>query len=460
MKNLIKKIIILLNIFLIFSNTLGYCAGFSAYTKKYSDMNTCDFNINFFSKFYDKYLDNYIYIALNNNHDIKSAVLKIEKYHQLEKLSISDELPHLHVAPFYNGIKIPHVSNFRNYESNGFILPFFLNYEIDLLLKNRNKTQSIKLLKKSCVYEHRLAILSIISNLVSTYINLIYLDELISLQNQITEMSYKIYKIEEKKEQKGVSNSIQKLYSQQNYINEKNNLDNLYKKYNTLRTAFFILLSPDGCDINDFKVKHLSIYEFDNGKYKIPQYLDSNIIFLRPDILSLEEQLKSLKIDVKVARKEFFPSFKLYGAYVFNTFGVGNFFSWEATLASILTGAIVDIFMGGKKIANLKLKKNQYEQLFENYFKSILNAQKEINDSLFDLKENKKIENQTYQLLLMENKKLNYEVKKYKKGVIANQDILQKNIEYLKLKKYYVETKTAKLISLISLFKACGGNIN
>ena len=116
--------------------------------------------------------------------------------------------------------------------------------------------------------------------------------------------------------------------------------------------------------------------------------------------------------------------------------------------------------MGGKKTANLKLKKNQYEQALESYFKLTLEAQKEVNDSLFDVNENKKIEAQAYNILSIENKKLNYETKKYNKGVIAKQEIMQKNIDYLKHKKYYLEAKTAKLISLVSLYKACGGNIN
>lgn len=460
MKNIIKKIVICLYLLIFFFNPIAYCASLSAYTQKYSEKNINNFNMHFFLNFNDENLNYYICEAINNNHDIQSAILKIEQYHQLGKMSLSQELPHLHVSPFYNGVKIPHISNFRNYERNGFILPFFLNYELDLLLKNRNKTQSINMLKKSYVYEHKSSILSVISNLVSTYINLIYIDELISLQNKITQMTYDIYKMEEKKENKGVSNNIEKLNSEQNYINEKNELDNLNKKRNVLRTAFYVLLAPIGCDINNFEVKHLSIYEFDKNQYNIPDCINSDVVFFRPDVLSLEQQLEAYKIDIKVARKEFFPSFNVYGAYVFNTFGVGNFFSWEATLAAILVGATFDIFMGGKKIANLKLKKNQYEELFQNYLKLTLNAQKDINDSLYDYKENKKIEAQSLNLLTIENKKLNYETKKFNNGVINKEEILKKNIDYLKLKKYYLEVKTAKLISLISLYKACGGNIN
>lgn len=461
MKNVIKKFLLLLYLFVFFFDSFGYCAGISAYTQKYSKDNTNNFNIQFFLNFQDENLNYYILQAINNNHDIKSAILKIEQYHQLGKMSLSEELPHLHMASYYNGIKIPHISNFRNYQRNGFILPFFLNYELDLLLKNRNRTQSINMLKKSYVYEHQASILSIVSNLVSTYINIMYIDELIKIQKKITKLTFDIYKMEEKKEWAGVSDNIKKLNSQQNYIDEKNTLDNLYKKYNVLRTTFFVLLTPNGTDINNFEVKHLSLYDYDDkNKYKIPACLSSDVVFFRPDILSLEQQLKSYKIDIKIARKEFFPSFNVFGAYIFNTFGVGNFFSWEATLASILAGATFDIFMGGKKTANLKLKKNQYEQALESYFKLTLEAQKEVNDSLFDVNENKKIEAQAYSILSIENKKLNYETKKYNKGVIAQQEIMQKNIDYLKYKKYYLEAKTAKLISLVSLYKACGGNIN
>ena len=67
--------------------------------------------------------------------------------------------------------------------------------------------------------------------------------------------------------------------------------------------------------------------------------------------MAAETKLERAKIDIRVARKEFLPTFNITGIWLFNTIAPGRFFSWESSLAAILAGATQDIFAGGKKIA-------------------------------------------------------------------------------------------------------------
>lgn len=97
----------------------------------------------------------------------------------------------------------------------------------------------------------------------------------------------------------------------------------------------------------------------DNFEYNavIPNEIESDVIFSRPDVKRTEMALEKAKIDIRVARKEFLPTFNITGIWAFNTIALGSFFSWESSLAALLAGATQDLFTGGRKIANLKFPK-------------------------------------------------------------------------------------------------------
>ena len=94
-------------------------------------------------------------------------------------------------------------------------------------------------------------------------------------------------------------------------------------------------------------------------------------------------------IDVRVARKEFLPTINLTGLALFNSNKIGSAWSTKGMLAGIAAGAMLPIFTGGARIANLKIKKTEYERLLQDYYKTNLTAIQEINDALVSVKKDK-----------------------------------------------------------------------
>ena len=64
---------------------------------------------------------------------------------------------------------------------------------------------------------------------------------------------------------------------------------------------------------NDFNRGMIEEFEYTE---KIPNELKSDIIFERPDVLKVERELERASIDIRVARKEFLPSFKITGLWI------------------------------------------------------------------------------------------------------------------------------------------------
>lgn len=410
-------------------------------------------NPDFWQRFEDEYLTCYILQAVKNNHEAKSAVYKSEQFRQEVKYSFGNELPSLNVAANYLGIKVPLLDNFR-LKKNSFILPFQFNYEADLFAKNRDKTKSALRLYKAQKYDEKTAYIMLASDVGTTYVNILKFDKTIELQKAYLDNQNEIIKRQREKYKYGVISKTELNDEEKKLTDTRAQLDELIKNRNILLNQLALLIGQSAdcaCD--------LARLDFDAfaTNLSLPDEICSDLIFDRPDVLSAQSKLASARIDVRVAKKEFFPTFNITGMYVFNTLGPGNFFSWRSTFAALVAGASQDIFTGGKKIANLRMKKARYDELFENYMHSNLNAIKEVNDALVQVKYNKNILNEAALKYKKEENNYQMQENRFKKGTVSYLSVLEEANDLIIARQNYVEKKTAKFVDAISLYKSTGG---
>lgn len=414
-----------------------------------------ELNLGFFERFNDNCLNYYINSAVDNNHSAKEAAARVEQYRQQAKYSLGNELPSFSVSANYLGIKIPQLDSFQ-LKKNAFLLPFMMNYEADFLLKNRDKTRSAKKSYEASKYDEKSVYLSLVSDVASVYTNLLEYDELIIIQKENVDIYTKLLEYESRKFERGVINSTQLNNAAKQLENAKNSLEKLQKEQEVLLMQLAVLtgISPD-C------AKGLERGNFSNFEYSgtVPEEIPSDVIFARPDVMAAETQLEKAKIDIRVARKEFLPTFNITGLWVFNTIAPGTFFSWESSLAAILAGATQDIFAGGKKVANLRYQKAKYEELFENYKQVDLEAVKEVNTSLCFIKHDSAIEKNTLKTLAYEYNNLSNYKKKLARGTISNPEYLVNLSEFLHIQNDAVQAKNQRLVNYFTLYKAVGGKL-
>ena len=66
-----------------------------------------DLNIEFFARFNDDYLFQYVNEAIDNNHNAKQVTIRVEEYRQGVKSQFAKELPSFSVAANYLGVHVP-----------------------------------------------------------------------------------------------------------------------------------------------------------------------------------------------------------------------------------------------------------------------------------------------------------------------------------------------------------------
>lgn len=412
-----------------------------------------ELNPEFFNRFNDECLYNYINEAIENNHDAKQASYRVEQYRQQVKYSLGKELPSFNVAANYLGIKVPRLDNFQ-LKKNAFILPFMANYEADFLLKNRDKTRSEKKYYEASKFEEKAVYISLLSDVATVYTNILEYDELIKLSQEKVNIYNEILNRETKKYNRGTISTSEYNISVQNLETAKNELEDFQKQQEILLMQLAVLTGkPVEC------IKNIGSFENFEYQGKIPEEISSDVIISRPDVMQNEKMLEKSKIDIRVARKEFLPTFNITGVWIFNTIAPGTFFSWESSLAAILAGASQDIFTGGRKIANLKIQKAKYQELFEKYTQTNLEAAKEVNTALCLIKHDTEVDNNTINKVQYEYKNLEDSRKKYSQGTISAPEYLDDLSDYINIQKEAIQSKNQRLVNYFTLYKALGGKL-
>lgn len=414
-----------------------------------------ELNIEFFEKFNDENLNCYIKEAIEKNHELKKAAHSVEQYRQQTKYSLGQELPSLGVSANYLGVKVPELDNFQ-LKKNAFVLPFTASYEADLLLKNRDKTRAIKKSYEAAKFNEKAVYLALLSDVATVYTNILRYDDLIKKQEEILKIQEEILNRNDKKFKHGVINLTDLNNVKKNVEASKSTLENLKKNRETAVMQLAVLTGNSAANTANMKFGNFDSFEYSG---EIPKEVSSDIIFARPDVKAAEANLEKAQIDVRVAKKEFFPTFNIVGVWAFNTIAPGAFFSWESSLAAILAGASQDIFKGGMKVARLKMQKAKYEELFEDYNQTNLEAVKEVNTSLCIIKHDKQVEANTKSELGYELQNFGNAEKKLNQGVISVPEYLVAKTEFLESQTNFTQAKTQRIINYFTLYKAVGGQL-
>lgn len=412
-------------------------------------------NMDFWTKLGDENLCCYIVSAVKNNHDARKASYQVEQFRQKTKVSLGKELPYIAVYPAYLGAQVPKLDNFE-LSTNAFILPFILTYEADFLLKNRDKTKSENKNYEIEKYREKAVYIALASDVAALYVNAMKFDKMLDVNEKILVNQKELLRKTKLRYDSGISTKTELNNAEQNILDLENNITEIRKNRRDALFELAVMIGENPDCINDLKLADID----DFGKnFEPPECISSDAIFSRPDIMAAEANLEKAKIDIRVARKEFLPRFNITGVWIFNTIAPGTFFSWEASLASIMAAAGQDIFTGGRKIANLKIKKLEYERLFEEYKQTDLTAIKEVSAVLCKINDDTSIYKTVYKKSVSENDNYKLTNLRYHEGTASQMDILTNENKIHNISQVIIDKQAQKFIDYISLYKAVGGKL-
>lgn len=239
-------------------------------------------NYNWWSNFNDEILNSYIDRAIKNNYDLKMATIAVDEYYQAVKIQFASELPTAGAGFGPGYAKMPGMSD----ADWGFAMPAFVNYELDLFLKNHDKTKASKKEYEASLQDERATYIAIASAVGTTYFNIVKLDKMISLQEEIVKDRKLIYDLMLARNKEGLTSTADTVKANKAYIAGNTDLTEYKKQRTKLLNQLCVLIGE-----NPNNAEKITRTNFDNLKFSgiIPAEISSEVISQRPDYIKAEK---------------------------------------------------------------------------------------------------------------------------------------------------------------------------
>lgn len=428
-----------------------------AKTKNIQDNNDLQYmNLTWWQKFNDQKLNDYLMTIYKNNPDLKIATIKNKQSQQVMKQAFANQLPQL----YFNGTMQREFTGstqrfgdvvIPDYNQAHYILPLTMSYEVDLWGENYLKTKSLKKQIEMTTQDERASYISISSNFASNYYTLVGIDKLIQNQKDLLEIEQNIVNLEEQKYNSGLCPIAE-------VLSEKQSLTQMQERLNSLEERQDIVVNQLITQLGDRMLTKIDRSNYDSvSAIPTPNEISTEYIGNRPDVQKAELYIQKTGIDIKVARRDFLPKFRVYGQIGFNSYDWCRMFAPHTFLSTAGVAPSLDLFTGGYKKAVLKYNKLEYEKALQIYEKAILTSIQELNDAMMSIKTANSNYEKSKERFNLEKEKLDLSNNQYKIGGRAKLDNMKDQQNILIVEEDMVTNNINRVISTINLYKATGG---
>lgn len=403
--------------------------------------------------FQDAELDSLEAEAVVANQDLKRAVARVTEARALARLSKAERYPSISAGAAYsrdrhseNRDNIPLKSN-----TDDFSTSFDLSYELDLWGRIRRSVEAASADAAAVSADLQVVLLTLTADVARNYQLLRSLDnERLVIEGTI-ELRRDTVQLQATRFQAGLINEV-------DLTRARTELANVEAEWHaTLRTRAQVehaLAVLCGQPPAEFTVAAKSTTFMPP---EIPVGLPSELLQRRPDIVTAEHQLEAANARIGIATAAFFPTIRLTGAAGFASADLGTLVDWPSRFASFGPSISVPVFQGGRNRANLKAAEARYEQNVATYRGSVLNAFREVEDSLSDLATLAAQADAITRALTSARDTVTLAHQRYQQGLSSYLDVVDAQRAALQAERHDTQLRGQRAVSTILLAKALGG---
>jgi multidrug efflux system outer membrane protein len=196
--------------------------------------------------------------------------------------------------------------------------------------------------------------------------------------------------------------------------------------------------------------------EFGLTAPQLPAGLPSELLQRRPDIASAERQMAAANASIGVSRAAFYPNvtFNLTGGFQDSGF---NLLSLPNSLWSVGAGAVMPLFDGGLRRAQLRHSWAQYAQTRDNYRATVLAAFQEVEDGLAQTQRLATEDTQEHEASDQTAQALSISTMLYKDGLDNYLSVAVAQVQALATQLTDVQIRIRQIQAAVLLIRALGG---
>jgi multidrug efflux system outer membrane protein len=428
--------------------------------------------LQWWQSFHDPNLNQWVARALADNLDLQVAQARVVEARKLARASLAAELPFVSA-----GVGVVRQRNSENlltpdasqFQAAGprlfapgqtftlYTAPVAASYELDAFLKNRLATRAALARAESAQWVAKSILTSVIADTVRSYIQVVLADAMLTRLDGLVRLTQEELELVESRNRKGLNTAGEVDQVRQALFSLEQQRPGLEAQRALARNQLHVLIgiAPQSASPEGFStlvaMEDLSV---------LSAGVPSQLVLRRPDLLAAEADLKAAALDVRAARRAFFPTIILNGQANLASTSLSQWFDWDSMLASIGSQMAQTLFDGGRRRANLQRAKVRSEQAVLGYRLALLQAFQETEDALSRHQAQRVAREAIHRQLAEVSDQYRLKLSLYRQGLVPYQDTLPLARQQLTLAQQEDIARATLLLETVSLYRALGGGVS
>jgi multidrug efflux system outer membrane protein len=325
------------------------------------------------------------------------------------------------------------------------------SWELDIWGRIRRSSEAARADLLASEEGRRGVILSLVSSVAVSYVNLRDLDKQLEISIRTTESRKGSYELLKLRFEAGIINEMQLSQSKSEYEQALATISQIEKAIALQENGLCVLLGrnpgpiPRGKSIDDLKLP------------TIPAGLPSDLLERRPDIKAAEQNLIAANAFIGVAKAAYFPAISLTGLFGYSSSEFSDLFTGPAKIWQYSAPITAPIFTAGKIASQVKATEALQQQALYRYQQTIQTAFREVNDSLADQSLTRQELEAQFRRVEALRTYASLAWLRFDEGYSSYLEVLDAERSLFNVELAYVQSQALLFQASINLYKAMGG---
>ena len=415
-------------------------------------------DLKWFEVFQDPELQKLVRTAMIQSYDLRLAVARINAARANVGLARSNQFPQFDASADLTTTRTSTNTGASTTgqggrkRSVGEVFLSLLTFEVDLWGRRRQLTKAARAQLASSDEDRKTVATVVVSDVATNYFNLLELDLELEIAKRTLIAREESLRIIKARQQGGLATMLEVRQAEELVYQASQTIPDTERLTEQTENQINLLLGN-----NPGPITRGAPLSQQKELPAVPAGLPSSLLERRPDIKSAEQLLTSENALVSAAKKAYFPTISLTGAFGFQSNSLASLFTGPSSAWTFIPQITQPIFTAGRLKSNVNFEKAQREYALAQYQQTIQTAFSDVSNALIQYRQVREIRTQQEQLVssLQDASRLAH--LRYEGGVDTLLNALVADTSLFNAELSLAQTKRNELLSLVQLYKALGG---